>query len=231
MSPLRQQMLTDMVLHGLAKRPQEADLFAVTSIAKYYHRSPDLISPDEIKQYLLHLINDRHLSTWTTNQAGCALKFLYRFTLKRAQTCIEIPLRRAPDKLPECLSRQEVNDIIDYCTNLRHRALLMIAYGSGLRVSELCSLKVGDIDVARMMLRCVLAKAAKTVTPYSLLYCSPPCAAIAKSIAPRPGCFREMMNVSPLITVCHNGYSMPPNAMPISARKAASIVCVTIYPS
>jgi integrase/recombinase XerD len=161
MTPLRQQMQADMVLHGLAKRTQEAYLSAIIGIAKYYHRSPDLISPDEIKQYLLHLINDRHLSTSTTNQAGCALKFLYRFTLKRAQTCIDIPLRRTPEKLPACLSRQEVTDIINYSTNLRHRALLMVAYGSGLRVSELCSLKVNDIDVARMMLRVRAGKGGK----------------------------------------------------------------------
>lgn len=167
MTPLRQQMQADMVLHGLAKPTQKVYIAAVAGIAKYYHRSPDLISPDEIKQYLLHLINDRHLSTSTTNQAGCALKFLYRFTLKRAQTCIEIPLRRAPDKLPECLSRQEVNDIIDCCTNLRDRALLMIAYGSGLRLSELRGLKVSDIDAARMMLRVSDGKGGKD--RYSLL--------------------------------------------------------------
>jgi integrase/recombinase XerD len=161
MTPLRQQMQADMVLHGLAKRTQKVYIAAVAGIAKYYHRSPDLISPDEIKQYLLHLINERHLSTSTTNQAGCALKFLYRFTLKRAQTCIEIPLRRAPDKLPELLSRQEVDDIIAYCSNLRQRALLMTAYGSGLRVSELCHLKVSDIDSDRMMLRVANGKGGK----------------------------------------------------------------------
>ncbi|MCX7217706.1 MAG: site-specific integrase [Burkholderiales bacterium] len=167
MSSLRQQMQADMVLHGLAKRTQKVYLSAVTGIATYYHRSPDLISPDEIKQYLLHLINERHLSTSTTNQAGCALKFLYRFTLKRAQICIEIPLRRVPEKLPECLSRQEVNDIIAGCSNLRDRALLMIAYGSGLRLSELRGLKVSDIDTARMMLRVRDGKGGKD--RYSLL--------------------------------------------------------------
>lgn len=161
MSPLRQQMQADMVLRGLAKRTQEAYLSAVIGIAKYYHRSPDLISPDEIKQYLLHLINDRHLSTSTTNQAGCALRFLYRFTLKRDDTGIDIPLRRVPCKLPECLSRQEVERIIHYSLTLRHRALLTTVYAAGLRVSELCSLKVSDIDVARMMLRVRAGKGGK----------------------------------------------------------------------
>jgi integrase/recombinase XerD len=161
MTPLRQQMQDDMVLHGFAERTQEAYLDAVIAIAKYYHRSPDQISPDEIKQYLLHLITDRHLSSSTTNQAGCALRFLFRVTLKQPDICIQIPLRLTPSKLPELLSRQEVERILSACTSLRHRTILTTIYASGLRVSELCRLKIGDIDSQRMMLRVVNGKGGK----------------------------------------------------------------------
>ena len=161
MTPLRQQMLDDMVLHGFAANTQSAYLDAVKAISQHYHRSPDLISPEEIKQYLLHLITDRHLSCSTTNQAGCALRFLFRVTLKQPDICIQIPLRITPSKLPELLSRQEVESILSACTNLRHRTLLTTVYATGLRVSELCHLKVSDIDSARMMLRVSHGKGGK----------------------------------------------------------------------
>ena len=161
MSPLRQQMQDDMVLRGFAERTQEAYLNAVIAIAKHFHRSPDLLSPDDIKAYLLHLIHERHLSGSTTNQAGCALRFLFRVTLKQPDIHIEIPLRKIPSKLPELLSREEVQDILRACTNLRHRTLLTTIYATGLRVSELCQLKVNDIDSKRMMLRVVNGKGGK----------------------------------------------------------------------
>ena len=153
MSSLRQRFQNDMVLRGLAERTQVAYVDAVAAIAKYYHRSPDLISPEEIKQYLLHLINDKHRSTSTTNQAGCALRFLFRFTLNQPDICIEIPLRKPPERLPELLSREEVESIIAACSNPRHRTILTTIYATGLRVSELCQLKVSDVDSKRMMLR------------------------------------------------------------------------------
>ncbi|CAN5905587.1 tyrosine-type recombinase/integrase [soil metagenome] len=161
MSPLRQQMQNDMILHGLAERTQDAYLSAVIAIAKHFHRSPDQLSSDDIKAYLLHLINERHLSGSTTNQAGCALRFLFRVTLKQGDVNIEIPLRKIPSKLPQLLSREEVQDILRACTNLRHRTLLTTAYATGLRISELCQLKVNDIDSKRMMLRVVNGKGGK----------------------------------------------------------------------
>lgn len=161
MSTLRQRFQNDMVLRGLAESTQVAYLDAVAAIAKYYHRSPDQISPDEIKQYLLHLINDKHLSTSTTNQAGCALRFLFRVTLRQPDIGIEIPLRKPPERLPELLSRQEVESILAVCTNLRHRTILTTIYATGLRVSELCQLRVSDVDSKRMMLRISNGKGGK----------------------------------------------------------------------
>lgn len=161
MTPLRQRFHNDMVLRGLAERTQVVYLDAVAAIAKYYHRSPDQISPDEIKQYLLHLINDKHLSTSTTNQAGCALRFLFRVTLNQPDIGIEIPLRKPPERLPELLSKQEVESILAACTNLRHRTILTTIYATGLRVSELCQLKVCDVDSTRMMLRICHGKGGK----------------------------------------------------------------------
>lgn len=161
MSPLRQQMQSDMVLRGLAARTQKSYIAAVVGVAKHYHRSPDQLSQDEIQHYLLHLIEERKLAWSSTNQAACALRFLFHVTLKQPTATFVIPSRKAPAQLPEILSREEVDRILASCLNLKHRALLTATYASGLRVSETCVLKVSDIDSERMMLRVDSGKGGK----------------------------------------------------------------------
>jgi len=161
MSPLRQQMDNDMVLRGLADRTREAYIAAVVGIAKYYRRSPEQLSEDEIERYLLHLIEQRKLAWASTNQAACALTFLFHVTLKQPHTTFRIPRRKLPSKLPEILSREEVYRILEASSNLKHRTLLTATYAAGLRVSEVCNLKLSDIDSARMMLRVECGKGAK----------------------------------------------------------------------
>lgn len=153
MTPLRQQMQADMQLRGLAQRTQKVYLAIVEQLANYYHQSPAQLSQQQIDAYLLYLIEQRKLAWSSTNQAACALRFLYHVTLHQPDTHCCIVSRRAPAKLPEILSQEEVNRILDGCLCIRHRALLMTTYAAGLRVSETCALKVGDIDSSRMMLR------------------------------------------------------------------------------
>ncbi len=153
MSPLRKKMQDAMVLRGLAARTQESYIAAVLGIAKYYRRSPDQLSSEEVDRYLLHLIEERKLSWSTTNQAASALMFLYGPTLKRKEDRIVIPRRKVPAKQPEILSREEVTRILKACRTERQYALLMTTYAAGLRVSEVCALKVADVDSERMMLR------------------------------------------------------------------------------
>lgn len=172
MSPLRQQMQADMVLRGLAPRTQEAYLAAVAGLARYYRRSPELLCQDDVQKYLLHLIEERQWAWSSTNQAACALRFFFHVTLKRADTRFLIPSRKVPSKLPEMLSKAEVDRILGACTCLRHRALLMTMYAAGLRVSEACLLKVADIDSTRMMIRVANGKGGKdryTLLPPLLL--------------------------------------------------------------
>ncbi len=153
MTPLRQQMQDDMQLRGLAQRTQKAYLAAVEQLARYYHQSPAQLSQQQIDAYLLYLIEQRKLAWNSTNQAACALRFLYHITLHQPATRCCIPLRRAAPKLPDILSPAEVHRILDACRCIRHRALLTTAYAAGLRVSETCALKLDDIDSQRMMLR------------------------------------------------------------------------------
>jgi integrase/recombinase XerD len=161
MSALRKQMQADMVVRGLAPRTQKAYIDAVAAIARHYRRSPDTLTVAEIEQYLHHLIADRHLSWSTTNQAVCALRFLFHVTLKRPDVAMNIPARRAGGKQPEILARDEVGRILNAARQAVHRTLLMTTYAAGLRVSEVCSLRIADIDAARMMIRVVSGKGSR----------------------------------------------------------------------
>lgn len=161
-------MQSDMVLRGLAPRTQEAYTAAIVAVARHTHQSPDQLSQDQIQQYLLHLINERKLSWSTTNQAASALRFLFHITLKQPATAIEIPYRKVGSKLPEILSREEVGRILVASSiNLTHHTLLATTYCAGLRLAEICALRVSDIDSHRMMLRVECGKGAKD--RYSLL--------------------------------------------------------------
>lgn len=161
MSALRQQMQADMTVRGLALRTQKAYIDAVAAIARHYHRSPDTLSIAEIEQYLHHLIAERQRSWSTTNQAVCALRFLFHVTLRQPEVALHIPTRRAGSRQPEILSRDEVGRILNAARQPMHRTFLMTAYAAGLRVSEACHLRCADIDSERMMLRVVSGKGNK----------------------------------------------------------------------
>jgi integrase/recombinase XerD len=161
MSPLRQQMEADMVLRGLAYRTRGAYLESVTKLAKFYGRTPDQISEEEVQRYLLHLLQERKLAHSSCNVMCSALQFFYRVTLKRREAEFCLPRPKVPSRLPEIMSREEVGALIDKTTNLKHRALLMSTYAGGLRVSEVCQLKVTDIDSQRMTIRIEQGKGAK----------------------------------------------------------------------
>jgi site-specific recombinase XerD len=161
MGTLRKQMEADMVLRGMSERTRESYVAAVAGLAKYYGRSPDQVSEAQVQRYLLHLIEERKLAWSSCNIVVSGLRFLYRTTLKRREAQFDIPRARAPQKLPQILSREEIARLIELTPNPKHRALLMTAYGAGLRVSELCHLKVSDIDSARMTIRVEQGKGAK----------------------------------------------------------------------
>ena len=163
MSPLRQQMIDAMVLRGLARRTQQAYLSVVAQLAAHYHCSPDRLDGAQVKAWLLHRITERHLAYMTVNQAVCALKFFFDTVLGRRAEAITIPYAHTPQRRPEILSREELARLFEAATNLRTRTLLMTAYAAGLRVSEVCALRVADIDSApdRMCIRVVAGKGGK----------------------------------------------------------------------
>jgi site-specific recombinase XerD len=161
MGALRRQMDGDLVVRGMSVRTREAYLGAVAGLAKHYARRPDRITEQEVQNYLLHLIEQRKLAWSSCNIVAQGLKFFYHVTLKRSETQFAIPRARQPQKLPQILSREEVAAIIEKTVNLKHRAILMTAYGAGLRLNEICHLKLTDVDSTRMTIRVEQGKGAK----------------------------------------------------------------------
>ena len=175
MTALRQQMENDMVLRGMAVRTRQSYIEAVRGLAKFYRRRPDAISVEEVQGYLLHLLQERRLSYSTCNLVTNGLRFFYRITLGQNETEFCLPRPRVPQRLPDILSREEIERLfavttnrtgrspafMRYRTNLKHRVLLMTTYSAGLRVSEVARLKVSDIDSQRMTLRVDQGKGAK----------------------------------------------------------------------
>jgi site-specific recombinase XerD len=161
MSPLRKQLEDDLAIRGMSERTRETYVGAVAALAKHYGRSPDRISPEETQRYLLHLLTERKLAPSSCNVAASAFQFFYRITLKRSAAEFTLPRPKQPQKLPQILAREEIARLFGATENLKHRAMLMTAYGAGLRVSELCHLKLGDIDSTRMTIRVEQGKGAK----------------------------------------------------------------------
>ena len=151
-SPLRQRMIEDMMLRKLSPKTQSAYISAVKKLSSYLGHSPATASAEELRRFQLHLV-DKGISSITLNATITALRFLFETTLNRADTMLKMSSVPVPRKLPLVLSRQEVTRLIDAAGHPKYRAALSVAYGAGLRVSEVVALKISDIDSTRMTLR------------------------------------------------------------------------------
>ena len=167
METWREQMHRDLQLSGAKPKTQRIYLREVDNLAKHFHRSPEELGEEELKEYLLYLIKERHLSEGTFRFYVAGLKFLYRTTLKRGWPVEKIKCPRREKKLPFVLDLSEVESLFAVTTNLKHKAILMITYSSGLRASETARLKITDIDSKRMMVRITQGKGGKD--RYSIL--------------------------------------------------------------
>jgi site-specific recombinase XerD len=161
MTELRKAMMEAMLLRGFSERTKESYIQGVRGIAAHYHLSPDCLSDEQVRRYLIYLLEERHLAYSSVNLSLNAIRFLFREVLQRPRDQINLPGPRQPQRLPQILSRQEVGRILAAAEDLRHRTLLMTTYAAGLRVSELCHLRVQDIDSERMGIRVEQGKGAK----------------------------------------------------------------------
>jgi integrase/recombinase XerD len=153
MTTLRQRMTDDLRLRNRSLRTINTYIACVAHFARHFGKSPELLGQEEIRQYQVYLVEQRRVSWSYFNQAVCALRFLYRHTLARDWVVAHIPFPRQPRKLPVILSQAEVIRFLEAIKKIKFRAILMTAYATGLRLSEVTHLRVSDIDSQRLVIR------------------------------------------------------------------------------
>jgi len=171
MSPLRHKFIKEMQLRNFSPHTVRSYTEAMVALSTHYDKSPERISEEEIKDYLLHMTQVKKLSWSSCNVAVSAFRFFYNQVLGGGELVIKIPVRKRVKRLPEVLSIEEVERLFHQVTNPKHRVFLMTVYATGLRVSEAVHLKVSDIDSDRMMIHVHQGKGKKdryTILSHSL---------------------------------------------------------------
>ena len=160
MSPLRRRMIEDMTIRKLAPKTQQGYIRTIRDLAAFLGRSPDTARFEDVRRFQLHLAtNGAHIPI--LNHTVAALRFFFRVTLGRSDIIEHTTFIHEPQKLPVVLSPQEVARLLDAAPGLKYKAALSVAYGAGLRAAEVISLKVGDIDSKRMVIRVEQGKGRK----------------------------------------------------------------------
>jgi site-specific recombinase XerD len=160
MGKLKENMIKDMELRGFSPRTKETYVDWVWRLSKHNGKSPDLLGDEEIRDFLHYLLKERKSKQSTVNQAYSAFRFFYKISLGREWNEEKTPRSKQPKKLPVVLSMEEIEKIFKNTNNLKHKAILMTTYSGGLRREEAVTLKIGDIDSKRMMIK-VCGKGAK----------------------------------------------------------------------
>jgi integrase/recombinase XerD len=164
MTILRQNFIRELVIRGTSPRTQEAYVRAIYCLAKHYHRSPDLVTDEELKEFLFHLAKEKHLSASSLNQYVSAFRFFYEKVLKRSMEQVRqsVPRVHKAIRRPQVFSIEELEQLFtDGCPHPKSRAFLMTVYGAGLRLSEACRLKSEHIHRYRMQIRVEQGKGRK----------------------------------------------------------------------
>lgn len=161
MTALRQKMIEAMRQHGFAQRTHKTYLSVVTDLARYCRRSPAELESADLQRYFNHLVQERGLSAASCRVHFHGVRFLYTQVLDWPSVDVTPVVPKRPQRIPELLTRAEVRKILAACENPKHRTMLSLCYGCGLRVSEVCRLRVADIDGERHQIRIEQGKGAK----------------------------------------------------------------------
>ncbi len=148
MTPLHQKLIDEIQLRGFSIHTQDSYVRCVTGLARFYHRSPDQIADDEIKAYLLHLLREKKLAVGSLIVAVSGLRFFFSNILHRPTQAIEqaLPRMKKPVLRPKLNGVQELERLFAFpALNRKHRALFMTTHAAGLRVSEVCQLRLVDL--------------------------------------------------------------------------------------
>lgn len=151
MTVLRRRMLEELQRRNYSPETIRLYLFAVKDFAGYFGQRPDKLGPEHLRQYQLHLLNERKLAVGSVIARTSALRFFFIRVLRRPQREIDLVYPKRQERLPVILSEEEVARLIESAISSYHRVILTTLYGTGLRREELCRLKVTDIDSQRMV--------------------------------------------------------------------------------
>jgi len=152
MGTLRDRMAEDLTLRNYSLSTIRNYLLCCSHFARHHHRSPEEMGLAEVRTFLLHKLENERIGPAYHKVHVAALKFLYTHTLGRPEVAVAIPWPKVPRKLPVVLSLQEVRKLFQAVDDLKHRAIIMTAYGAGLRIKEVCGLSASDIDSQRMLI-------------------------------------------------------------------------------
>lgn len=161
MTALRQRMLDDLRIRNFSLHTIDAYIRAVSQFARHFGRSPQLLGPEHVREYLLFLLNEKKASWSTLNIAVCGLKFFYSVTLGCEWKDSKVPFPKKEKKLPVILSVAEITAFFAVIENLKHWTIFTLMYATGLRISEALHLVADDIDNSRMVIRVRLGKGKK----------------------------------------------------------------------
>jgi integrase/recombinase XerD len=220
MSPLRRRMIEDMTIRKFAPKTQHDYVQRVKNFTAYLGRSPDTASSEDVRRYQLHLTASG-VGVPTVNQTVSTLRFFFKVTLGRPDLVERTAFVREPRKLPVVLSPEEVARLLDAAPALKYKAALSVAYGAGLRVSEVVVLKVSDIDSKRMIIRVEQGKGRKDryvmLSPHLLELLR----AWYKAARPQGWLFPGRDRVQPMTTrqlnrACHTAADMAEISKPVS---------------
>ena len=150
MTPLRKRMMEELQLRNLSPMTANTYIHLVERFARHFNQSPARLGPEQVRQYLLHLMQEKKVVASTLLVNRSALRFLYVGILKQKWFDEEIACPKRRPTLPGMLSRSEMTRILDHTHNLKHWTILATFYATALRCDELRHLKVTDIDRERM---------------------------------------------------------------------------------
>jgi site-specific recombinase XerD len=161
MGQIRDRMLEELELRGMSKATKKSYVLCCRVFVAHFMRSPELLRADDITAFLLHLKRDRKAGPSCVGVYVAAIRFLYRSVLRNPEVVADLPRPRIPKTLSQVLSREEVEQLLGAVRSIKHRTILMAAYGAGLRISEALRLRVEDIDSKRMVIHVRGAKQGK----------------------------------------------------------------------
>ena len=157
----QKKLLHEMQFRNYSQQTIRSYISCLSELGKYFNKPPDKITVEQVKQYLHHRVTVEKVGVSTVNITISAYKLLHKDVLRNDYEKIDIVKPRREKKLPVILSRSEINKIIEFTPNIKHKAILMLIYSGGLRISESINLKITDIDSTRMQICVRMSKGHK----------------------------------------------------------------------